>query len=90
MVPYVIFFTIDKEQDADNIITVLLQKKYAACCQKQKIKSSYSWQGEVVNVDEIKVSIKTFEHLVPKVEKVCKELHSYEIYELVGCKLDYV
>ncbi|KAM0679147.1 hypothetical protein BDAP_000011 [Binucleata daphniae] len=90
MIPYIIQFSIDNEVAADQIIESILHHKFATCCQKQKIKSKYIWKDEICFGDEYLVTIKTFEEKKDKIERVVKVMHTYETFEFIGKKVDYV
>lgn len=90
MVPYVLQIAIISEVEADKIIMTLLDNKFACCCQKVKVQSNYNWDGQYEYGDEFLLIIKTFEHLIEYIEKVCEEEHSYEIYQITGYKMTYV
>lgn len=90
MTPYIIKFSINDESIADEIIETLLHHKLAVCCQKSPIKSKYVWEGEVTGGDEILVTIKTFECKLQRIERIVNDMHTYDTFEFVGHKMEYV
>lgn len=63
----------------------LVEARLAACVQIiGPVRSVYRWQGQVERADEVLLSIKTRAALYPQVEAAIRELHSYEIPEIVA------
>ncbi|KAM0676497.1 hypothetical protein GVAV_000466 [Gurleya vavrai] len=90
MIPILIITTIDNEEKADELILTILHKKLAVCCQKFKIQSSYIWEGEIINGNEISIHIKTFDTYNDKIYKNIKELHTYDTFEFYCIKMENV
>lgn len=82
--------TTDNEEQAERIIEELLDKRLAACCQQTKVKSTFAWNEKTESSDEILIFIKTFDYLVPLVEKIILSLHSYEIPEIIGYEMMFI
>lgn len=75
--------TFDNEQEADKIITELLNKKLVSCCQKLNIRSSYHWKGKIESTNEILLQMKSKKSLYKKIEKTILKMHSYEIPQII-------
>ena len=69
---------------AEQLATKLLQKKLVACCQIHKIRSHYSWKGNIENDDEWILNGKTIRKLYPKIEDVILEIHPYDVPEIIS------
>lgn len=70
-------------EEAKNIAKVLCDEKLAACVQLNKIDSFYNWKDEFCNTKEILLNIKTRKKLFKKVKSKIKELHSYDVPEII-------
>ena len=53
--------------------------RLAACAQVEKIDSVYAWKGKIETGNEYRVLFKTVEARYDAVERVIRELHSYEL-----------
>lgn len=75
--------TFSNEKQARPVIDEILRLKLAACVQEIKIKSHYTWKGELCHEDEILVLIKTRKELYPDLEEKLQEIHPYETPEIL-------
>lgn len=73
---------------AKNLARILLEEKLAACVQFTNIQSSYIWEGDVKNDQEILVEIKTTDMNYDYIEKIILKNHEYEIPQIVVIKID--
>jgi periplasmic divalent cation tolerance protein len=72
-------------EQADSIAHTLVGERLAACANiVSSIRSVYRWKGEVETATEHLMIIKTRANLVAKVEARVKELHSYEVPEVIA------
>ena len=77
--------TVSKKSDAEKIAKSLIDKRFAACVQIiGPIKSIYRWKGKIETAKEFVCVIKTRKNLYKKVEKRIKELHPYEVPEIIA------
>ncbi len=83
----VIFCTTPNMKEAKNIARVLVQEKRAACVNIiPGLVSVYEWEGKIVEDNEVLLVIKTQEF--DKVATRIKELHSYEVPEIISFEVD--
>ena len=76
-------------QQAETIAQALVSEKLAACVNiVSPIRSIYRWKGEVQTETEHMMIIKTRANLVAKVEARVRELHSYEVPEVIALPID--
>jgi len=75
--------TFANEQQAKPVIDKIIESKLAACVQEIKIKSHYTWKGELCHDDEVLVLFKTRKELYPELEKKLSEIHPYETPEIL-------
>lgn len=72
-------------EQADSIAQTLVDERLAACANiVSPIHSVYRWKGEVETATEHLMIIKKRANLVAKVEARVKELHSYEVPEVIA------
>jgi len=77
--------TTDSRELAQKIAETLVEKKVAACAQiSGPITSIYEWKGKIENEEEWYCVIKTRQNLYPQVEEKIKELHPYEVPEIIA------
>ncbi|RXJ91846.1 divalent-cation tolerance protein CutA [Arcobacter sp. CECT 8983] len=76
--------TCASKSEAKKIAQVLIEKKLAACIQMSKIESLYMWKDEFCNDKEVLLSIKTKKENFKKIKSKIKELHSYDVPEIIG------
>ncbi len=77
--------TAPERETADRIARALVERRLAACVQALGgLRSCYRWQGRVEEAEEVLLLIKTTERLFPRVGELLKELHPYEVPELVA------
>eukprot|EP01156_Anaeramoeba_ignava_P006790 Anaeramoba_ignava/a349576_3.p1 GENE.a349576_3~~a349576_3.p1 ORF type:complete len:100 (-),score=6.37 a349576_3:75-374(-) len=79
----------DKNQ-AKKLAKVLLEKRLAACLQLSNIESFYKWEGEFCNDNEVLLSIKTKKKNFEKIESIIKELHSYDVPEIIAIDVNNI
>ena len=73
---------------AERIAQALVDKRLAACVNiLGACTSVYRWQGEVEHADEIPMLIKTRSARYPEVEATIRQLHPYELPEVIAVPL---
>jgi periplasmic divalent cation tolerance protein len=84
-----VYSTTDKQEEAEKIAEVLVEKKLAACIQiLPQVTSVYSWQGKVVKDQEWLLIMKTIYLKYEQLEREIKKLHSYETPEIVAVTIE--
>ena len=79
----VIMVSVGSDTEAERIARALVERRLAACVQEYPITSSYVWQGEFNRDAEILLLIKTRSALFSDVRECVKELHSYDVAEVL-------
>ncbi|WP_424688955.1 MAG: divalent-cation tolerance protein CutA [Halarcobacter ebronensis] len=82
--------TCASKDEAKKIARVLIEKELAACIQMSKIESYYMWKNEFCDDEEILLSIKTKKENFKKIKSKIKELHSYDVPEIIGLDISDV
>ena len=78
-----IFTTTKKKEDAEKIARMLVEKRLAGCIQILPITSIYRWRG-IEREEEWLCLIKSKKTLYEELEKTIKEIHPYEIPEIIA------
>ncbi len=94
MEPIIVLCTC-KERDVKKIVDALLTKKLIACVNVCPITSFFWWKGKVESEKEVLLIMKSFLGRWEAIQKEIKEIHSYEVPEIIslpvkGCSPDYL
>ena len=77
--------TTGTRQDAEEIAAELVSRKLAGCVQVSgPIHSTFRWQGKVESSEEWMCTAKTSRAQVAAIQKLLKEIHRYEVPELIA------
>ena len=80
----IVISTAGSDEQAETIARALVERKLAACVNVVgEVCSIYRWRGAVERDPEKLLLIKTSAQLVEKVRQTIRELHSYELPELL-------
>ena len=81
--------TVPDDASAETLARTLVDEKLAACVNVlAPMVSIYRWKGAVEQSAERQLVIKTTRGMVPALGKRLKELHSYELPELIVISVD--
>ncbi|MDB9445934.1 divalent-cation tolerance protein CutA [Anabaenopsis tanganyikae CS-531] len=80
----VVLVTTANKQEAETIANALVEAQLAACVSLLPIHSIYSWEGEIYKEYEWQLLIKTDLALFSSLEAKIRELHSYEVSEIIA------
>ena len=81
--------TFPADGDAEKLAATLVEERLAACVNiLPPMRSIYRWQGKVERADERQLLIKTGLGRVRALEKRVKELHPYDVPEVLGVFID--
>ena len=84
----VVLTTAGSDEEASRIAAALVERRLAACVNVVPgVVSHYRWKGEVHRDEERLLLIKTAERLFPEVRRAIRELHSYELPEVVMVRI---
>lgn len=77
--------TTEREEDARRIADLLVKERLAACVQiVGPVTSVYRWQDKIESAQEWQCLIKTRQALVDDVADAIREVHPYEVPEIVA------
>ncbi len=81
----VVFTTVEKREDGEKIAGELVERGLAGCVQiLGPITSVYRWKGRVERGEEYLCIAKTTREIYPELEKFLKEVHPYEVPEIIA------
>lgn len=85
MSPLIAFMTTSDREEARRIAGILVAERLAACCNiTGPIESIYRWGGGVETATEVLVIIKTTSERFEALGRRVRELHGYDIPELIA------
>lgn len=74
--------------DADRVARALVEERAAACVNLMPIRSVYRWDGAIQVDPEVAMLIKVSEPGVAHLVERLRELHPYELPEIVVLEVD--
>jgi periplasmic divalent cation tolerance protein len=87
-VPVVILITTSLDEEAQKIADKLLTQRKAACVNIiSKVRSRFWWKGELDSADEALLIVKTKASFIDEIVSLVKEVHSYEVPEVIALPL---
>ncbi len=85
----VVLTTVDSAELAESLARGLVERRLAACVNiVGPIRSVYRWKGEVVSDEERLLVIKTSARRLPALSEAIRELHSYEVPEVLALAVE--
>ena len=82
---FIVFCTCSGEDEANTVARSLVEDRLAACVNiLPGLTSIYRWQGKVESASEHLLFVKTTRERLPAVESRIRELHSYEVPEIIA------
>lgn len=81
----VVLITAGSEEEAHKIAKLLVKKKKAACVNiLPGVDSLFWWKGKMDSARESLLLVKTRASLFPEIVNLVREIHSYEIPEIIA------
>ncbi len=80
----VVLVTAPSKEAASAIAQALITAKLAACVSLLPVHSIYTWQGQIHQEDEWQLVIKTDLSQFSTLEAKIRELHTYEVPEIIA------
>jgi periplasmic divalent cation tolerance protein len=85
----VVLVTVGNMEAASSIGRTLVEERLVACVNIiPRIHSIYWWKGEICTDEEVLLVMKTRSSLFPDLRTRVRELHSYEVPEIVAFPLE--
>lgn len=86
---YIVLVTTHEKSDAESIACKLVEEKLAACVNiLPSIKSIYRWNGRIEKSGEDLLIFKTNQDNLDELIKRVKELHSYDVPEILAFQIE--
>ena len=80
-----VFMTVSDEKEATKIVRNLLKDRLIACANiVGPVSSLFWWKGKIDKANEFLVIMKSRKNLFKKLSERVKELHSYEVPEVIA------
>ncbi len=87
----IISTTFEQKEDGARVARLLLDERLVACAQLSgPISSYYHWDGSIADSMEFSLSLKTTGSLYAKVEARLKDIHPYELPEIISQTVTHV
>ncbi len=81
----IILITTKNKKESESIAKTLLEEKLIACANVVgSVKSFFWWEGAIDKAVESMLILKTKKYLVQQVISRAKELHSYDVPEVIA------
>jgi periplasmic divalent cation tolerance protein len=81
--------TASSREEANTLASELVSRRLAACVNiLGPVSSVYHWQGEIEHSEEFLLLIKSTEAQLTPIQEAIRELHSYEVPELISFTVD--
>jgi periplasmic divalent cation tolerance protein len=81
----IVLITAGNQEEAAKIGRTLVEEHLAACANiVPGVRSIYRWKGQICDEQELLIIVKTRTSLFQALEKRVKELHSYEVPEIIS------
>lgn len=82
--------TVGTEEQANLIAREIVARRQAACVNiVPGIRSIYRWQGKICKDGELLLIVKTLEGELEEIMATIRELHSYELPEILSFHVDH-
>ena len=90
-----VIITAPNDQEASMLSHTLVDEKLIACANRFPVQSIYRWQDNIENEAEVMLTCKTLASNLDRVVSRVKELHSYDVPEIIalpilGSSKDYL
>jgi len=80
-----VFTTLPDRQSALDLANTLIERRLAACVNVMgECTSVYRWEGSMERAAEVPMLIKTSAARYPELQSVIRELHAYELPEIIA------
>ena len=81
--------TVLSREEADKLAAALVESRLVACVNiSSSVTSVYHWKGDVCKDEEFMLFMKTEKALYREVEEEIKQLHPYELPEIIAIPIE--
>ncbi len=86
---YLVLSTIDDLSEAKEIARKLIEDQLVACVNViPDIASIYRWEGKIEESEEVLILIKTVKYRLDELISKVKDLHSYDVPEIIAISIE--
>ncbi len=87
---FIVFSATDSKKNAEHIAHAIVNQQLAACVNIiANITSIYKWKGKTEHQDEFLMIFKTSRNCLPQLMEKIKELHPYELPEIIAFPIEH-
>ncbi len=83
----ILYTTVKNKKNAEKISDILIKEKLAACVNYFPVSSVYRWKNKVEKTSEFMLMCKTTRNNFKKLKKRMKEMHPYELPEIISINI---
>jgi periplasmic divalent cation tolerance protein len=83
----VVYITVPTPQEAGRLARTLVEERLAACVNRLPVQSTYRWQGQIEEADEVLLIVKTVRTRLDALAARVRALHSYTVPEIISLPL---
>lgn len=81
----VVYISAGSEEEAGRLARALVEEKLAACVTRvRSVRSTYAWKGKIETEEEELLIVKTSSARFPELAQRVRELHGYEVPEVLA------
>lgn len=80
---FIVITTTESEEKAKEMVKLVLSRHLASCAHIFNVESHYWWKGKQENSNEYRIEFKTNASCLDELKSVIKNVHNYEVPELV-------
>lgn len=81
----IVLVTAASENEARKIAGIVVEEQLAACCNLiEPVRSVYTWENKIHDDRECMMVIKSTQAAFPALEKRIREIHSYQVPEIIA------
>jgi periplasmic divalent cation tolerance protein len=81
---FCVLFCTTSVEESEEIARILVEERLAACVNITEVNSYYRWEGKFCEDKEALLIIKTEKSRVDRIIERIKEIHSYELPEIIA------
>ena len=83
-----VFCTVPGEEKAREISEKIVKEKLGACVNYFKVNSIFEWKGKIESEQEYLLIIKTKEEKFEELKNFIREIHPYEVPEIISLRIE--
>jgi periplasmic divalent cation tolerance protein len=86
---YIVFSTASDKDEANSLVERLVGEKLVACANViDGVSSTYWWRGKIERASEVIIVMKTSREKLDRLIDRIRELHSYEVPEIIAVPIE--